>query len=266
MDWNNIEEIINFESMEKMGSSFLSAKPFPFVIIDNFFKPNVAKELENEFPSFDDNVWHEYNNPLEIKKTCNDWNKFNTTTYNLFRFLNSDRFIELLQSKLMLDYKLFPDPGLNGGGWHIHKSGGKLNTHLDYSLHPKLNLQRRINLILYINSNWRSEWNGSLGFWGNESSEVPGDLIESIDCLYNRAVIFDTSQNSWHGLPEPVICPDNEYRKSLAIYYLSEPTNNMSDRGKALFSPSKDQEGSDEIKELIRLRSGTNSAENVYKK
>ena len=84
--------------------------------------------------------------------------------------------------------------------------------------------------------------------------------------MFNRAVIFDTSQNSWHGLPEPVVCPDGEYRKSLAIYYLSQPSINMSDRGKALFSPSKDQEGSAEIEELIKLRAGTKSAEDVYKK
>ena len=266
MNWDSIQDIINLEAVDKVGSSFLNAKPFPFAVIDNFFKDNIALELEKEFPGFDESVWHEYNNPLEIKKTCNDWNKFKSTTYNLFRFLNNQNFIELLQSKLMLDYKLLPDPGLNGGGWHIHKSGGKLNTHLDYSLHPKMNLQRRINLIIYINRNWKTEWNGSLGFWGNESSEAPGDLIESIDCMFNRAVIFDTSQNSWHGLPEPVVCPDGEYRKSLAIYYLSQPSNNMSDRGKALFSPSKDQEGSAEIEELIKLRAGTKSAEDVYKK
>ena len=84
------------------------------------------------------------------------------------------------------------DPGLNGGGLHIHTKGGKLNTHLDYSLHPKLRMQRKFNLIIYMNPNWIKGWGGTLGFWNNESPVQPGSLEKSIECYFNRAVIFDT--------------------------------------------------------------------------
>ena len=75
---------------------------------------------------------------------------------------------------------LISDPGLNGGGWHIHKQGGKLNTHLDYSLHPKLVLQRKINIIIYLNSCWKKNWGGNLGLWGNGSSKFPGKTFPSV--------------------------------------------------------------------------------------
>ena len=113
---------------------------------------------------------------------------------------------------------LFADSGLNGGGWHIHKQGGKLNTHLDYSLHPKLKLERKLNLIVYLNPDWNAEWGGALGFWGNESSSKPGELVKEIPPKFNRAVIFDTTVNSWHGLPDPLRCPEGQSRKSLAVY------------------------------------------------
>ena len=42
----------------------------------------------------------------------------------------------------------------------------------------------------------------------------------------NRAVIFQTNNISWHGLPEPLQCPEDVYRKSFAYYYISPLTNN----------------------------------------
>ena len=107
------------------------------------------------------------------------------------------------------------DAGLNGGGWHIHSRGGKLNTHLDYSLHPKLNLQRKLNIIVYLNSEWKSEWEGILAY-GVMKDDAPGDLVKEIEPKFNRAIIFDTTMNSWHGLPNPLQCPENQYRKKLS--------------------------------------------------
>ena len=182
--WKNIEDLTNQNSLINLQDKYEQAEPFHYVVIDNFLKSNVVNLLEEEFPSFDDEVWHTYNNPLEVKKTCNDWNKFGQHIYNFFRIINDQQTANKLALALGLKYELFPDPGLNGGGMHIHKAGGKLNTHLDYSLHPKLNLQRRINVIIYLNKNWDTLWNGALGFWGNESDEHPGELIKKIDLIF----------------------------------------------------------------------------------
>ena len=261
----NYLDFINLESVEKQISEYGKNPPFDYVILDDFFNDDVAKNLSDEFPDFNSEIWHGYNNPIEIKKACNSWDKFPAITYKVFTMLNSKAFVEFLSSKLLDNKTLYADPGLNGGGWHAHKKGGKLNTHLDYSVHPKLNLQRKLNIIIYINPNWKKEWGGSLGFWDNESSEKPGDLVASVWNKFNRAVIFDTTQNSWHGLPDPLECPEEESRQSLAAYFLCDPPEDVDTRGKALFAPTKEQQDDPEILELIKKRSNSATAASVYK-
>ena len=257
---------INWNSVNAQIGNYGQNPPFDHVIIDDFFDLEFAKTLSLEFPDFEADIWHGYNNPIEIKKVCNNWNVFPPNTYRIFSYFNSPEWLSFLGEKLLNGVQLYPDNGLNGGGWHIHRKGGKLNTHLDYSLHPKLGLQRKLNIIIYMNPKWQEVWGGSLGLWGNESSERPGELITSVWSKFNRAVIFDTTQNSWHGLPEPLACPDEEARKSIAAYFLCEPLNDIDTRGKALFAPTKDQEHDSEILDLIKKRSNVESASSVYKK
>ena len=258
--------IINIDNLIKSLKFFLNEKPFNHCVIDNFFDSKVAKKLEKDFPHYNSKIWQGYDNPIEVKKICNNWNLFPKYTYKAITYLNSDEFLSILEKKIFNNQKLYTDIGLNGGGWHIHKKGGKLNTHLDYSIHPKLDLQRKLNLIVYLNSSWNVNWGGSLGLWDNTSSKKPGKLIKSIVPKFNRAILFDTTQNSWHGLPEPLRCPKNQYRKSLAIYYLSKKPKKVSKRGKALFSPTESQKKDKKILKLIKLRSSIKHAHKVYSK
>lgn len=256
--------MINQKSLLNALSSYGNEGPFDHCVIDNFFHRKVALQLENEFPNFNSDKWHKYNNAIEVKKVCNNWNVFPKVTYQAFSYLNSTDFLNLLRSVIFKNKKLYSDIGLNGGGWHIHKQGGKLNTHLDYSLHPKLGLQRKLNIIIYLNSNWKEEWDGNLGLWSNESSKKPGKLAKQIVPKFNRAILFDTTQNSWHGLPNPLKCPKNEFRKSIAVYYLCEPPSKIDKRGKALFAPTDDQANNKDVLELIKKRSNTKTAGSTY--
>ena len=120
------------------------------------------------------------------------------------------------------------------------------------------------NIIIYLNSSWKPKWGGNLGLWSNESEKKPGNLVKEIEPKFNRAVLFDTTQNSWHGLPNPLKCPKNQYRKSLAVYYLCDPPRKVSKRGKALFAPTPDQEGDKSILKLIKTRSNIKTASKVY--
>jgi len=252
---------VDFDSLV---DSFQSAEPFNHVVIDNFFEPAVAKDLAREFPAFESNVWWEYDNPIEIKKACNIWDKFPRVTYSVFTYLNSPEFVAKMAT--LVGDPLTADPGLHGGGWHTHRPGGKLNTHLDYSIHPKLGLERRVNLIVYMQPNWKPEWGGSLGLWApDESGMGPGELKQQIPCVFNRAVIFDTSQNSWHGLPEPVMSPDGICRNSIAVYYLCEPRPGAAERGRALFAPHGEQANDESVLELIQRRSQVNTSASVYR-
>lgn len=256
--------MINEEALRNSCDDWFVAKPFPHVVIDDFLDAGLASEVYDEFPAFDSTVWHDYHNPLEVKRVCNNWNLFPTATYQLFTYLNSEYFCGLLRKALGLSEHLIPDSGLNGGGWHIHGRGGRLNHHLDYSLHPKLQLQRKINIIIYLCPDWQQDWGGQLGFWGNESSDAPGPLVKTTEPSFNRAVIFDTTQNSWHGLANPVTAPANRFRKSLAVYYLCEPPEGVNTRGKALFAPTGSQVGDSEVLDLIKRRSGIETADSAY--
>lgn len=228
--------------------------PFDYLIIDNFLEKDQAKNISQEFPSFNSDIWYCYNNPLENKKSCNNWYQFGPETYKTLLYLNSPEFIKKLQDLTGIP-KLYPDIGLHGGGLHIHGRGGKLNVHLDYSIHPKLKLQRKLNLIIYLTEDWNSEWGGGLELWShNEETKKPDKKEVVIENIFNRAILFDTTQNSWHGFPKPLTCPENTYRKSLAVYYLTDPPEGTDPRPRALYAPTKEQENNPEILNLIEER------------
>ena len=247
---------VNFKNFSIAAQEYKDSNPFNFCVIDDFFKTNVAKSLEEEFPDYDSDKFNGiYNNAIEVKKTCNIWDRFPSNTYKALFYLNSQSFINKI-SKLTGIKKLYPDFGLHGGGWHIHPPEGKLNVHLDYDTHPKLGLQRKLNLLIYLNSSYNRAWGGELGLWmHNAETNSPQSLAHSLAPIFNRAVLFDTTQNSWHGLEIPNKFPRGQTRRSLALYYLVENKNADNTRQRALFVPSEAQQGDTEILDLIKRRS-----------
>jgi hypothetical protein len=245
---------VNLENIKNAFSTFHNAEPFPYCVIDNFFTDRVAQQLSQEFPNSDSDVFNgNYFNKIEIKRTCNIWDRFPSTTYSVLQYLNGQEFLNFL-TPLTNDIKLYADQGLHGGGWHIHPPGGKLNVHLDYSIHPKLKLQRNYNLLVYLNPNYQNSWGGELGLWTSEDNK-PKNLVKILEPKFNRGIIFDTTCNSWHGLEVPNNFPEGQDRKSIALYYLTDPPADVSIRGRALFSPSKEQENDQEVLDLIERRS-----------
>jgi Rps23 Pro-64 3,4-dihydroxylase Tpa1-like proline 4-hydroxylase len=245
---------------EKFGSS----SPFNHLVIDNFLEDlDFAKKLESEFFDYDAAEWHVYSNEIEEKKTCNSWNLFNPHIYRYFQFVNSPEFVNKISRLVGAD--LFADPGLHGGGMHIHKSGGNLNPHLDYSIHPKAGLQRRLNLIVYLSSDvgLQTSGDGCLGLWEGSSS-APKNLIHEIAPVFNRAVIFDTTQNSWHGMSTPLSDHADYCRRSLASYYLQKPDDSCDSRSRALFAPRESQKDDSLIKDLCEKRSSEDSVAQTY--
>lgn len=116
---------------------------------------------------------------------------------------------------------MITDPYFEGGGLHEIDSGGKLDIHTDFNLYERLNLVRKINLLIYLNENWKPEYGGDLEFWNDSGKCV------SIAPLLNRCVIFDTDKNSLHGHPEPLQCPPDRSRRSIAIYYYVSPVGRL---------------------------------------
>lgn len=257
--------MIKIKCLNKAFKYFKEKKPFNHCIVDNFFDEATAKALSEEFPDFESSTWYEYKNSIEIKKACNNWNLFPQTTYKVFSYLNSREFLDPLE-KFTGIQNLYPDMGLNGGGWHIHASGGKLNPHLDYSIHPKMPFQRKLNIIVYLEPDWQESWGGHLGLYThNESKHAPEKLEVEILPKFNRAVFFDTTQNSWHGLCQTVTSPEGICRKSIAAYFLTDPPADADSRGKAFFAPTKEQENDEAVLDLIQKRAQVNTAASTWK-
>jgi len=260
-------KIINDQFWRGFRDAFTSAEPFHHVVIDNFFTAEVAEQLVKEFPAYDaEGVWNaHYNNPIENKKACNHWDKFPRYTYQALHYLCGTAFEHAVEA-ITGNTGVQADIGLHGGGWHAHTTNGKLNIHVDYSIHPKLQLQRHYNLIVYITPDWNPAWGGGLELWSHdEATGRAKERVALVENRFNRAVLFDTTQNAWHGLPADLNCPAGVVRQSLAVYYVTEPAPGANTRGKALFVPYGEQANDPAILELIEKRSQVATAESVYK-
>jgi Rps23 Pro-64 3,4-dihydroxylase Tpa1-like proline 4-hydroxylase len=249
-------KIINEQNWEELSKSFLSAKPFNHVVIDNFFVDEVARNIFDDMPGYEDNNDAKYDSVIEKKRTIQNWIKFPKNVYKAASYLVNQEFTGYLR-QVTQQQELIADFGLHGGGIHMHQAGDYLNTHLDYDIHPKMEMKRKVNLIVYLNPNWQESWGGNLSLWSHdEENQQPKDCIVSIPPLFNRAVLFDTTQDSWHGVTEGIFSPEGQYRKSLAFYYLI-PTDDISNkRQKALFTPREEQKGDKDILNFIKVRSG----------
>lgn len=244
---------------DEMEISEICHEPFDHVVIDNFISDIEAEQLSKEFPNYNSQIWstygYTYDSPIEKKRTIRDWKAFPPNTYQFFLKLCSKKMSNFIESLFNCKNEIFPDYGLHGAGWHTHKSGDHLNIHLDYSIHPFANLQRKYNLILYLTPNWNNSWGGSLEFWSHDfKNNKPNEKIKTINNIYKRAVIFDTTQNSWHGISEPINCPENIFRKSIAMYFLTNPDTSAEKRKRALYAPLDNQKYNPDILELIRRR------------
>jgi Rps23 Pro-64 3,4-dihydroxylase Tpa1-like proline 4-hydroxylase len=225
--------MIDFYKIQNCWHEFHTNTPFKHCVIDDFLNQDLAKQIDNDFLPYDSNVWVEYTNPTQIKKMYNDWYYFPKSVYNLFAYLNSHEFVQQLSE--FVGSRLYIDPGLYSGGCHIHGVNGILDPHLDYNLHPKLPYFRKLNLIIYLSENYQTEFGGLLELW--EGQDFLVKKVKQIEPFFNRAVLFDTTQNSWHSVSP--FAKDGAFRKSLAIYYLTDPDYSVNDitvRNTSLFT------------------------------
>lgn len=234
-------------NLSELNSSFKIAKPYSHVIIDDFFQLDFAETLYQEFPDKEWDKFMIYNNPLEIKKAMDIVDEMPENIKNIFYQLNHSDFIEKI--KTITDIPdLEYDPYLHGGGLHYHPPGGKLYLHLDYSIHPLSGKERRINIIIYMNKNWKFQEGGNLELWSAGLKEC----VKVVECGFNRAVIFQTFDESWHGLPQVITRKDG--RKSLAVYYVSEPRVDATLRYKAQFAQRPGDVKDERIQKLLDIR------------
>ena len=222
---------LNFSTKELMykastfKNDYINANPFPHIFLDNFFNEKSLDLLIENFPKSSNEYSSQFDNKSEKKLTLNNPRQFSDENNNFINFLNSFIFTNFLQVITNIDETLVPDPYLIGGGLHELKNGGFLNIHADFNIHPKMKLDRRLNVLIYLNKNWNDENGGQLELWNKDMTKC----YQSIIPKYNRMVIFSTTTFSYHGNPNKVKCLESTSRKSLALYYYSNgrPSNEI---------------------------------------
>ena len=204
---------------KKNRLKYKKSKPYPHIVIKNFFDKEFLKKVLKEFPDLSKKKTSiNYKNKNEVKFANNKKSIFKKNTKLIFKYLNSSKFINFLQILTSIDETILPDNTLSGGGLHEIKRGGMLKIHTDFNKHPFRNLDRRLNVLIYLNKNWKITYGGYLELWNKNMKKCEKKILPT----FNTMVIFSTNDFTNHGHPNSLKCPKNTSRKSIATYYFSK--------------------------------------------
>jgi Rps23 Pro-64 3,4-dihydroxylase Tpa1-like proline 4-hydroxylase len=238
-----IDRFLPLSRMKDLAASayqtYITAAPYPHIVLDDFFDPNLVDQVLAEFPQPGAIRWQQFDNQHEIKLASAAESSFGPITRLFLYHLNSITFLEFLSTVTGIP-NLISDPKFDGGGLHQIVRGGKLGIHADFNRHRAYNLDRRLNLLLYLNKDWREEYGGHLQLWNREMTRCEAKVLP----MFNRVMIFGTTDFTYHGHPDPLQCPEGMTRKSLALYYFSNgrPAEEISDRHSTIFRARREGE------------------------
>ena len=191
------------ERIDELHAIYRTARPYPHIVLDDFLEPDAVAEAIREFPPLDTTRWNNYLHTNERKFSNTDPTTWGPTLQEILEQLNSPRFVEFV-GRLIGVEGLMADPSLEGGGLHQSTTGGFLNIHTDFTVHPhNRKWQRRANILLYLNDEWKSGYGGDLELWSADMKEC----VEKVAPVANRVLIFTTDGTSFHGHPEPMTVP-----------------------------------------------------------
>lgn len=202
--------------VESLKQQFESGVPFPFFSIDDFLEPEFAADVAAVYPSYAEargmgNEFSKLNERLKVQVT--DYARFPSPVKRLADELSGAAWLEILERITGIP-RLLADEQLAGGGMHLTGPGGRLDVHVDFNYLEDRKLHRRLNILVYLNPEWRPEWGGAIELWDEDVSRCGQSFMPK----FNRCVVFQTSEISFHGVT-PVTAPEGVVRKSFAGYY-----------------------------------------------
>ena len=204
-----------------LRKSYLDADPFPHIAIDDFLPEAILERCLTEFPTDTSGVTDTYDRKQERFKRAFTPDVLPSFSRNLFYAFNSRPFIQVVENISGIQ-GLIPDPFFEGGGYHELSQGGHLSVHADFNYHQRLHVERRINVLIYLNRDWKDEYGAQLELWDTDMKS----RVKSYVPAFNRCVIFSTTSDSNHGNPQPVNHPNGVSRRSIALYYYTATWNN----------------------------------------
>jgi Rps23 Pro-64 3,4-dihydroxylase Tpa1-like proline 4-hydroxylase len=204
------------ETARRHRDGYVSAQPFPHVALHDLVPADALRPVIAEFPAPGALPGKHNDKPYEKKRSYRDEATLGPHTRQLISQLNSSLFLQFLE-ELTGIAGLVPDPHLAGGGLHQIERGGFLSIHADFNKLNRLGLDRRLNLLLYLNDDWDESWGGHLELWSRDMARCESRIAPTL----GTSVIFNTVSDAFHGHPEPLACPADRTRMSLALYYYS---------------------------------------------
>lgn len=206
------------ENASLYAQQFALAEPFRHVVIDDFFASSAAQELLDSFPAFERGNARNEAGELGNKSTVERIRELGPVFAQLDDVVQTREFLGLIGHITGID-KLLYDPWYFGGGTHESRAGQDLDPHVDFNRHPIEPWHRRLNLIVYLNPEWDVTWGASLDLHSDPRAE--DDQIISIAPAFNRCVIFETTETSWHGFSRIALPDDRKTlsRRSIALYF-----------------------------------------------
>ena len=206
------------DQADELATRFGKREPFRHVVIDDFFAPAYCAQLLAQFPAFERGNARSEDGSLGNKSTVEKIRGLGPAFGALDDLVKSGEFLALIGRVTGIPDLLY-DPWYFGGGTHENRNGQDLDAHVDFNRHPVEKWHRRLNLIVYLNHEWSDAWGGSLEL--HSDPRAPDDRITTITPLYNRAVIFETTEWSWHAFPRIDLPADKQglTRKSIALYF-----------------------------------------------
>ncbi|WP_430410393.1 2OG-Fe(II) oxygenase [Kordia sp.] len=200
-------------------AAYQAASPYPHIILDGCLEETAAEKALRVFPKIKDEGWIHYVHVNEKKHGLNKLELIPEFIRDgIIKELNSPEFIHYLEQLTGIP-NLLPDTTIEGGGIHQSENGGYLNIHADFTVHPHKKMwRRRVNVLVYLNKDWEADYGGDLELWEKDMSKCAVKIAP----VFNRIVIFNTDEDSYHGFPDPITCPEDVTRKSIALYYFTE--------------------------------------------
>lgn len=196
-----------------LASAYRTASPFPHIAIDDFVPAERLRAVVAGFPSHEGQDFYDRDQE-RLKYQYHPTECRSSLIRNIFAELNSQAFLGFLEEMTGIE-GLVPDPYFTGGGLHETRCGGHLGIHADFNLHHKMKLERRLNLLVYLNEGWADAFGGELELWDRKMERAQVRVAP----VLGRAVVFTTTLDSYHGHPDPLACPPDVTRRSIATYY-----------------------------------------------
>jgi hypothetical protein len=246
----------NYKRLDEIAQTqsdvYVNAQPFPHIVIDDVADKYLLNDALNVFPNPKELEWWKYGNVFEKKLAFDKVHELDEDLQKLLCELNSSKFVQFLEQLTGIK-NLIADPHYTGGGLHQIENGGLLKLHADFNFNARLQLHRRLNVLLYLNKDWKEEYGGQLELWDKDVTKCYNSIVP----LFNRMVIFSTTDGSIHGHPTPLSVPDGVTRKSVALYYYTaeRPKEEISNPHSTLYKFKPDEQVTDELKQLQEKRS-----------